>query len=374
MKKKVIITTVVVGIIIILIIANLASSSGLQVQVEKVKRGVVKNIVSAPGTVESPNEVNISSDVMGKLVKLYVEEGDTVKEGNLLAKLDDTEARANYEKAKSFYESQKANYQQKKEEFQRKKVLYEKGLISKKEFDDAKTALLLAENSLKQAESDVVSAKDRLDKYTIKSPISGIVTQVKVKEGENVITGTMNNPGTVLLTITNIRQMDMVADVDESEIPLVNVGDTAEISIDAFPDTVFMGIVYNITGKPRSTGESVSFPVRIEILNPPEDIFPGMSGDCDIVVEKKTNVLRIPIQALVSRKKKDGVFIVKDGKAVFTPVKKGMVGERYVEILEGVKEGDPVIIGPFKAIKEIKDGQRVSYRTNKGGSRVNKDK
>ena len=372
MKRKIAITGILVVVIVILIVVNMLFSSGLTVQVEKVEKGIVKRVVNAPGRVESPKEVNISSDVMGKLVKLYVEEGDTVEEGGMLAKLDDTEARANYEKVKSLYDSRKAGYEQKKEEFKRKKVLYERGLISKKEFEDAKTSLLLAESSLKQAESDLISAKDRLDKYIIRSPISGILTQVKVKEGENVITGTMNNPGTVLLTITDIHQMDMVADVDESEIPLVNAGDTAEIRIDAFPDTAFTGIVYNITGKPKISGESVSFPVKIKILNPPHGIFPGMSGDCDIVVEKKVDVLKIPIQALVRRKKKDGVFIVKNGRAKFIPVEKGMMGERYVEIIEGIKEGDLVITGPFKAIKGMKDGQRISYRTGKGSSRIDK--
>jgi len=358
--KKWIIIGILAFVIILIVVFNVRGKGAMQVEIEIVKKADVEKTVSSTGKITSAEEVNISSDIMGKLVKLYVKEGENVKRGDILAKLDDTDARANYEKSLSYYESQKTNYNTKKSDFERKKVLFEKNLISKKEYEDAESSLLVAENNLKQAEADVISSKYRLEKCTIVSPIDGIVTKIKVKEGENVITGTMNNPGTVLFVLSNINDIDLVADVNESEVPLISIGDSVRIDVDAFPDRKFNGYVYDISKYPStSTTGVVTYPVKIRIIDKDVKFYPGMTGNCEIIVEKKRETINVPLRALV-KKKENGVFVYKKGIARFTKVKTGLMGDLNVEIIDGLNEGDTIITGPFKILKELKDGQRVS--------------
>jgi len=365
-----------VVVILLIVVANVKQGSNIKVQVQKVKKGRIERIVSAPGDISSRVEVNINSDIMGKLMKLYIEEGDIVNVGDTLAKLDETDPRANLEIALSKLSSDSASFAQKKLMFERKKKLFEKELISREEYEQAEISYKVAEASLEQSRAQVRSARHRLDKCVLISPIKGVVTKVNVKEGENVITGTMNNPGTVLMTISDLSTIEIVAQVDESEIPLVKVGDSVRISVDAFPDSTFIRVVRNIASKPIYTSGTgaVNYETKIRFVNLSIPLFPGMSGNCDIIVQKKDGVLRIPLQSLVTRKKKKGAFIVNNGKVHFTKIKEGLMGERYVEILEGIKEGDLVVTGPFKALKGLKDGQRVSYRSPEVSSRINKNK
>lgn len=373
MRKWLIIIVVVIFISLV-VLFNIRGTKKVQVETEVVKKGDVSKIVSSTGKITAAEEVNISSDIMGKVIKLYVKEGENVKAGQILAKLDDTDAMASYNKAISYYESQKTNYNLKKSDFERKKVLFEKNLISRKEYEDAESALLIAENSLKQAEADVISSKNKLDKCTIIAPIDAIVTKIKVKEGENVITGTMNNPGTVLFVLSNINDIDLVADVNESEVPLISIGDSARMDVDAFPDRKFSGYVYDISKYPTTTTTGVvTYPVKIRIIDKDIKFYPGMTGNCEIIVDKKRDVLNIPLRALL-KKKESGVFIYKNGIAKFNKLKTALIGDLNVEIIEGINEGDTIITGPFKILKELKDGQRVSTRNNSFRNNFDKGK
>ncbi len=358
--KKWIIVIVFLVIVFLVIFFNVKGKNRINVETEIVKKGDVTKVVSSTGKITAAEEVNISSDIMGKVIKLFVKEGENVKVGQILAKLDDTDAKASYDKAVNYYESQKTNYNMKKSDFERKKVLFEKNLISRKEYEDAESALLIAENSLRQAEADVISSKNRLEKCTIVSPINGIVTKIKVKEGENVITGTMNNPGTVLFVLSNIHDIDLVAEVNESEIPIVSLGDSVNIDVDAFPNKKFKGVVYDISKYPTTSSTGVvTYPVKIRIIDTDIRFYPGMTGNCEIIVDKKSDVINIPLRGL-TRKKENGVFLYKNGVAKFKEVKTGLMGDLNVEIIEGLNEGDTIITGPFKILKELKDGQRVS--------------
>ncbi len=357
--KKWFIVIIVVVVIGLIIFFNVRGTNKVQVETEVVKKGDVSKIVSSTGKITAAEEVNISSDIMGKVIKLYVKEGENVKAGQVLAKLDDTDAKASYDKAVSYYESQKTNYSLKKSDFERKKVLYEKNLISKKEYEDAESSLLMAENTLKQAEADVISSKNRLDKCTIISPIDAIVTKIKVKEGENVITGTMNNPGTVLFVLSNVNDIDLVADVNESEVPIVSIGDSVMIDVDAFPNKKFSGYVYDISKYPTTSSTGVvTYPVKIRIIDKDIKFYPGMTGNCEIIVDKKKDVINIPLRGMI-KKKGSGVFLYKNGIAKFKEIKIGLMGDLNVEVVEGLNEGDTIITGPFKILKELKDGQRV---------------
>ncbi len=364
-KKKLIIIGAAIVILIIIIGVNLKGGSRVEVEVKRVEKGKIESQVSAPGEIHAIKEVNINSDIMGKLVKLYVEEGDWVKKGQILAKLDSTEQFAAYERAISNTGANKADLEFKEQQYQRKKELYKKGLISKENYENMSTAVEVARLNLDNARTELRRTKKRLDKTTIRSPISGTVMSINVEEGENVITGTMNNPGTVLLTISNLDAMEMVADVNESEIPLLSFGDTAKVSIEAFPDTEFVGTVYKIASMPKRdlTSESgvVEFEVKINLPHHP-GMLPGMSASADIITDIKDDVLRVPLQAIVTQKKEKGVFTIKDKRVEFVPVTTGITEGRWAEVEEGLEEGVLVATGPLKILMKLVDKQEVSYK------------
>jgi len=374
-KKKLIIIGVVIVVIIIIIAVNLKGGSAAEVKVQYVRKGKVEQIVSAPGKIHAVKEVNINSDIMGKLVKLYVEEGDWVKKGQVLAKLDSTEQFAAYKSAIANVGANRANLEFKEQQFKRKKELYHKGLISKENFENIATSVEVDRLNLENARTELKRAKNRLEKTTIRSPIPGTVMHINVEEGENVITGTMNNPGTVLLTVSNLDAMESVADVNESEVPLISPNDTARISIEAFPDTEFIGTVYNIASMPKygltnGTG-AVEFEVKISIAHHP-GMLPGMSASNDIITDVKNDVLRVPLQAIVSEKNKKGVYRIQNGSVEFTSVTTGITESRWSEIIEGVNEGDLIVTGPLKILMKLTDKQKVSWSEEKEDSTENK--
>ncbi|MCK4526656.1 efflux RND transporter periplasmic adaptor subunit [candidate division WOR-3 bacterium] len=363
-KKKLIIIGAAIVILIIIIGVNLKGGSRVEVEVKRVEKGKIESQVSAPGEIHAIKQVNINSDIMGKLVKLYVEEGDWVKNGQVLAKLDSTEQFAAYERAISNMGANRADLEFKEQQYQRKKELYKKGLISKENFENILTAVEVARLNLDNARTELRRTKKRLDKTTIRSPISGTVMSISVEEGENVITGTMNNPGTVLLTISNLDAMEMIADVNESEIPLVFFGDTAKVSIEAFPDTEFIGTVYKIASMPKSglTSQSgvVEFEVKINLPHHP-GMLPGMSASADIITDVKEEVLRVPLQAIVTQKKEKGVFTIKEKRVEFVPITTGITQGRWAEVEEGLEEGVLVATGPLKILMKLVDKQEVSW-------------
>ena len=376
-KKRLIFIGIGLVVIIIIIVVNLTRSSAVEVIVSQVKRGRIEQMVSAPGKIHAIKEVNINSDIMGKIVKLYVEEGDWVKNEQTLAKLDSTEQFASYSRAISNVGANKADLEFKEQQHKRKKELYEKGLISKENFENIATLVEVARLNLENARTELRRTKKRLEKTTIRSPISGTVMSINVEEGENVITGTMNNPGTVLLTVSSLDAMECIADVNESEIPLISIDDTSKVSIEAFPDTVFIGTVYNIASMPKRsiTGDigAVEFEVKISIPHHP-GMLPGMSSSCEIITDFKSDVLRVSLQAVVTEKNKKGVYRIKNGQVEFTSVTTGITESKWVEILEGLEEEDLIVTGPLKTLMKLTDKQKVSWKEEEEESTEKEEK
>jgi len=332
--------------------------------------GRIEQVVSAPGKIHALKEVNINSDIMGKLVKLYVEDGDWVKEGQLLAKLDSTEQFAAYMRVIANVGANKANLEFKEQQFQRKKELYEKGLISRENYQDIARLVEVDRLTLENARAELKRVKKRLEKTTIRSPIPGTVMSVNVEEGENVITGTMNNPGTVLLTVSNLDAMEMLADVNESEIPLISINDTTRVSVEAFPDTEFIGTVYNIASMPKiqqGLSGAVEFEVKINLPHHP-GMLPGMSASCEIITEFKEDVLRVPLQAIVTEKNEKGVYRVQNGQVEFTSITTGITETKWAEIIEGLEEENLIVTGPLKILMKLTDKQKVSWEEEKEDS------
>ncbi|MCK4584406.1 efflux RND transporter periplasmic adaptor subunit, partial [candidate division WOR-3 bacterium] len=300
MKKKIIIGVGVLVVILIIVAMNAKfKGKAIEVKAEKVKKGEIKSIVSAPGRVSPKNDVNISSDIMGKLIKLNVREGDKVKRGDVISELDRTREEAAVEVARSSLLSAKASYEMKSTSFERTKKLYEKLLISKEEFEVGKTDFRMAELTVEERQANLKNALENLNKTIIKSPINGVVTRLNVEEGETVVTGTMNNPGTVLMVLSDLSQMEIECEVDESDIVDLEIEQFAEINVDAFGDTIFEGHVVEISNAGRTSGmgtqeEVTNFKVKVAFDKTDSRLRPGMSSSVDIISSRRDSVLKVP--------------------------------------------------------------------------------
>jgi HlyD family secretion protein len=365
-KKKLIIAASVIVILGIIIIANVKKGGGVNVEASRVEKGKIEEVVSAPGEIQAKEERKINAEVTAEVVELLVEEGDWVSKGQTLVKLDSTEQFAAYQRAMANVGAQRADLEFKREQLRRKKELYEKGLISRENFENIATEVELAASILENARTELGRARRSLERTTIRSPIPGTVMDINKKEGEVVVAGTINNPGSIILTVSDLEKMEMVADVNESEIPLISIKDTARITVDAFTDTTFIGIVYYKASMPKeaSSTAAVEFEVKISIPHH-SGMLPGMSANCEIITAKKDSVLRISLQALVTKDKKSGVYKIEDGKTKFAEVKTGITEGMAVEIKEGLQENDLIVSGPIKTLMKLTDNQKVIWEEKK---------
>jgi HlyD family secretion protein len=369
MKKKLFIGAGVLIVIVIIVIMNLRfKGSSMKVKTDIVEKERIRSTVSAPGRISPKNEVNISSDIMGKLTKLYVREGGEVKRGEVIARLERTREEAAVESARSSFLSAKASYEMKKSKFDTKVELYKKSLISREEFETAETELKMAELNVEERRASLKNALESLNKTTIRSPINGVVTRLNVEEGETVVTGTMNNPGTVLMVLSDLSQMEVECEVDESDIVNLEIGQHAEISVDAFGDTIFSGHVVEVSnaGKTVYSGtqeEVTNFEVKVAFDSTDKRLRPGMSSTVDIITAEKDSALKVPIQCVVLRgkenEKEEGVFVVKDGVANFQEVETGISSDMEIEIKEGLEGKETVVSGPYSTLSKLKDGDNV---------------
>ena len=388
-RKKAIIISTVILVIGIIIISNLRSQreKSINVTVEKVEKQDLESIISASGEVKPKKNVNISAQIPGRIIKIGVDEGQNVKAGDFLLKLDSTqyEANANHDRALIHtYNAAliKAEARLKKDEsyYERQKKLWEEMLISREQLETAKAQYEISEADkesilyqIKQAEASLQSTLDHLSKTVYNSPIEGIITSLRIEEGEIALVGTMNNPGTVLMTIADLSVMEVEVEVDETDVIGVKIGQSSEVKVDAFPDQTIDGKVTEIGSsallKITASEESKDFKVIITLENPPEELKPGLSASADIITADKKEVLAVPISALVLREKEDeeknkmkneepeeGVYIVEDSRVKFYPVKKGIMGEMMIEIVSGLEEGQEVVVGPYSALRQLKDG------------------
>lgn len=391
MKKKIIIGVGLFIVLLIIVVMNLKfKGKSVEVKTVRVKEGEIKSTVSAPGRVSPKNEVNISSDIMGKLVKLNVREGDKVKRGKVIAELEKTREEAAVEVARSSLRSAEASYELKCSTFERRKKLYEKLLISREEFEAGKTELRMAELTVDERRANLKKALESFNKTTIRSPINGVVTRLNVEEGETVVTGTMNNPGTVLMVLSDLSQMEVECEVDESDIVDLEIGQSAEINVDAFGDTIFSGHVVEISnaGRTLRTGtqeEVTNFEIKVAFDKTDSRLRPGMSSSVDIISSRRDSVLKVPIQCVVEKgrkgknkveegeerseeegKKREGVFVVTDGKAHFKEVKTGISSEIEIEITDGLEGGEMVVSGPYSILSKLEDGDNVKVKAPPG--------
>lgn len=391
-KKKIILISAVCLFIALVIIFNLRGKreKSVKVTVEKAATHNLTSIISASGEVKPKKNINISAHVPGRIIKIGVIEGQEVKVGDFLLKLDSTQYEANVDRDRALiqaYQSQliQAETRLKREQnnYDRQKKLFESQLISQEQLESAKVEHDIARaevqsirHQIQQAEASLKSTLDSLSKTVYNSPIEGIITSLRVEEGEVAVIGTMNNPGTVLLTIADLSEMEVEVEVDETDVIGVRLGQRADIRVDALPNQVLDGTVSEIGSSAidkltTTQQESRDYEVKITLNNPPKSLKPGLSASADIITAEKSGVLAVPISTLVLReresdnpakkekKEEEGVYVVESGRAKFVPVTKGIMGGLLIEITSGLKEGQEVIVGPYGALRELKDGTLI---------------
>ncbi len=388
--KKVLILGGVAVVIVAVVIVNVIISyeASTDVEVTRLKHGEIVEKISGPGIIYAESSVKISSSVMGRIVGLPVMEGDRVGEGDVLLRIDPSKYDANLNRAAAAHraalarlELARARLQDARAELDRGVSLHERSLISERDLEVARTTLAVSEaeadaaaESAGEAAATLRAARDDLEKTVIASPIEGTVTSLNIEEGEIVITGTMNNPGTVLMTISNLSGMEVRAEIDETDVARVRPGQPVEISVDAFADTTLSGTVSVVgsssslaKGYTPSPEERSTFDVRVRIEDSLPGLRPGMTTTVDIVTSTADSVLSVPLQALVlrelgkgeSKQEYEGIFTVKDGRSDFVPVTTGISDDMNIEIFETLGEDIQIVIGPFRTLRDLEDSTKV---------------
>lgn len=405
-------TKVIIGIAVVAVFGSAAAlsvvkgrSRGLEVRMEEVARRDLVQIVTASGNIRARRLVELSSDISAKVSQLLVDEGDDVQEGDVLLRLDPAQYQAGVSRAEAALSQAKASQAQMEANLIRTRRDLERVLalrardsllVSTQQVDDAQTALEVGEAQLRsaefgvnQAQASLEEARDRLSKTIIRAPMTGKITRLNVEEGETVIIGTMNNAGSLILTISDLSVIEVVVQVDETDVPQVALGDSATVRIDAFPDRTFTGRVTEIGNsaiRPPSqqvAGQQAAIDFEVVITLDPTDaeLRPDLSATADVVTDMRDDALSIPIIALTVRepepdsattpastepaggsddgKDQEGVFVVRDRKVTFTPVQVGIAGQEYFEVLGGLSPGDTVVAGPYQSIRQLKNGDAV---------------
>jgi HlyD family secretion protein len=400
-RKKPLIILAILLVVGVIVVANLQSQreKSVKVTVDKVKKQDLTSIISASGEVKPKKNINISAQVPGRIIKIGVVEGQDVKAGDFLLKLDSTQYEAIADRDQNFIRAANSDLIQAEARLQRDKNVYERQaklfneqLISNDQLETAKAQydISAAQTNairfqIKQAEASLKSTIDNLNKTTYNSPIDGVITSLRVEEGEVAIIGTMNNPGTVLLTIADLSVMEVEVEVDETDVIGAGLGQESNIRVDAFPEAVFKGKVTEIgssalqrTAGSASTQESKDFKVVITLENPSKKLKPGLSASADIIVAEKKQALAVPISALVLRDKpgagassstaqkdEEGVYTVENSRVKFQPVGKGITGGMMIEITSGLQDGQDIVTGPYASLRDLKDGVLIKTETKK---------
>jgi HlyD family secretion protein len=408
------------------------------VQTGKAQRMDLLAVVSASGEIKPKTYVNIGANAFGKITKLYVKEGDRVKQGQMLVQLENVQSAADMEAMQASLEAArtdavaadaalntsmadlnraKSDAERSDLDWTRAQGLYKDALIAKSDYDMQKAAHQTAVAGLAQAEARVAQAKaqkesaerrigqaganlthaaDVLKKTTYQAPYDGVITNLPVREGETVVIGIQNAPGSTLMTLADMSVITAEVKVDETDIVNVKMGQPAQVTIDAIPKKVFKAVVTEIGDNAivRSTGVSTSqqtstsqeakdFKVVVTLLDPQDDLRPGLSTTAKITTATRANSLTIPIQALTVRRQSDlvvnekgsvqaagpekaqdkteiqGVFILRNHKAEFVPVDTGIAGTTDIEVIKGLKEGDEIVTGSYKVLRTLRPGSSV---------------
>jgi HlyD family secretion protein len=413
-------TKVIIGIVVVAVFGSAAaisvakaSDKGVEVRMEEIARRDLVEIVTASGNIRARRAVELSSDISAKVAELLVDEGADVRQGQVLMRLDPAQYQAGVSRseaalsqAKASRSHMEANRLRAQRDLDRLLALSARDslLVSTQQIDDARTAVEVARAQLEsaefgvsQAQASLDEAQDRLSKTIIRAPMDGKVTRLNVEQGETVIIGTMNNPGSLILAISDLSVIEVVVQVDETDVPEVSLGDSATVHIDAFPDSTFTGRVTEIGNSAirppsqQTAGQQAAIDFEVVITLDPTSarLRPDLSATADIVTEVRKQSLSVPIIALTVREKEDttaadstaadstaastastaatrgqpadeeGVFLVRDGKVSFTAVRIGIAGQEYFEVLSGLSQGDTVVAGPYQRIRSLHDGDAV---------------
>jgi len=306
MKKKLIIGGAIVIVIALVLVNVLKKEKGIAVDSEKITRGTIMQKVTGSGQIRPEVQVKISARVAGKILKLHAEEGDQVKKGQLLVELDQEQYQAALERAESTKLSMRANEKKLKSELIRSKDLHDQGLMSVAEFEAVQASHEAAESNTRQAQASVKEAKDALAKTRLHADMDGTVSLLNKEEGEIALGAQFQED--VIMIVADLAKMEAAIEIDENDVVNVSMGDTAEVEIDAFADTTFLGIVTKIansaTVKGLGTQEQVTnFEVTVALFDYNEKFRPGMSSTVDIITETRDDVIKIPIQAVTVRPK-----------------------------------------------------------------------
>lgn len=395
--------------IVVIVLAALNGGNSVAVKIETVEPRDLVASVSASGKVQPKTKVDISADISGRITRLAVKEGDTVTQGQFLLEIDPSQFAADVDRAVATVAGNQAQATQARASLRQSRSNYDRiaelrdrnpALVSadqieklRTEIDVNRALLETAEYNVVQAEAGLRNARSAMKKATIVAPMTGRITRLNIQLGETAIMGTLNRDAATLLTIADMSTLETKVKVDETEISRIRVGDSAIIQIDAFPDTTFRGIVTDISNssisKSSITGatsdQAVDYEVTVQLLNVPPNTRPDFTSQARIITATRRQVLSVPIIALtvrentpivngdapltiggnkasqpVGQKDVEGVFVIGDDKKVtFRPVKVGVSGENYFEVLSGLRKGEKIVAGPYQAIRELKDGASV---------------
>jgi HlyD family secretion protein len=416
---------------------------GVKVTAERIYTRDLEALVSASGKIEPKRSVNISAQTMGRVTRIGAEEGDRVKAGQFLLQIDPVAAetvvrrdeaalagaRTGLEQSRVGLQSARANLDVARQALKRQQELWQSGLTTRENLEKAEAEVQVRESDLngreqeirtreqqvRQQEAGLANSRYTLSQVRFEAPFDGIVTRRNIEEGENVVVGTMNNAGTVLMTVADMSIIEAEIEVDETDIPLVRIGQPARITVDAVPNKTFTGKVTEIGNSPiqnastQSTGQrtATNFKVVVQLDESAPELRPGFTCTAEITTATRTGVVAVPIQALTvreleydaagavvpqarpaqekrwfrfgpaaaapaaaaqiaaelppghTRKEVEGVFAIRDGKAAFVPVTIGVAGERYFEVLSGLQPDDRVITGPFESVRNLYEGDAV---------------
>ncbi|MCZ6649189.1 MAG: efflux RND transporter periplasmic adaptor subunit [Acidobacteria bacterium] len=450
MKKsvKIVIFLVAIAVVVgaIVISRQRSTRDEVTVEVETVEARDLSSVVEASGQIEPAVSVDISSDVIGRIIALGAEEGDRVTKGQFLIQVEPTlfqqrvnqlnaaldAARSNLQEVEASLADVRANRIIREADFVRDKALYENKLVAASRYEAGEAALHQAQaqveltkarmtsssNRIRQAQASRDEAMDQLEKCRIVSPMDGVVIRKNAEVGEVAVSGTINNQGSLLMTIADVSVMQTEIDVDETDVIHLELGQEVEVSLDAFPSRKFRGEVTRIGNSAIQVAsapgqrQSADYKVEVTLRETDPKIRPGLSATARITTATREQAISVPIQALVLRdpaenkndeddvvatgsgvalaastssededtsadestdentdetedKEVEGVFVMRDGKAVFVPVETGIAGEKYFEVLDGLQEGDQVITGNFAALRKLKNDDPVKLDKKK---------
>ncbi len=404
-------------------------TEGVTVNTETIQKRNLRAIVSASGKIQPTRFVNISADTSGRVTELAVNEGDRVAKGQFLLQIDPRNlrtrvqsgeaslgaARSQLEQMRLALDSARTALKQAEDTYRRQQNLAKGGLTTRETLEKAESDLAMRKADLaaqeqnlrtlqlrtEQEQATLENARTDLSKVRIESPIDGIVTRRNIEQGETAVVGTMNNAGTVLLQVADMSVIEAEVEVDETDIPDVQLGQMATITVDAISGKTFTAKVTEIGNSPiQTTGQAstqaTNFKVTLQIEGEIPDVRPGFTCTAEITTATRDNAVAVPIQATTvrevvlddkgqvvratpapgqrpsatavqaaelkpgqERKEVEGVFVVRDGKAVFEPITTGIAGEKFFEVTKGLKEGDAVIVGPFASVRTLADGAAV---------------